>query len=271
MPKVKKFKEICVNTLPLMSTVRVSGLLVGGLVVASLSVAPAHAQTDDVTLYIVQGLPDESVDVSVNGKTVANDIETAEVAGPFTVDAGENTWSFAGEDGEVLVENMVDGQPGANSDVVLHLPASSGEDPVLTVFDNDLSAVPADKASLTVAHTAAVPPADIVVNDEVLFANVANGESLTLVVPVDTYSVQIVPTGEKGPAILGPVDLAVKGGSLNRVFAVGNPDDDTMDVVVHVLDVQEEGSKAPKVVNTGGGGQWAALNWALAVAASLWR
>lgn len=117
---------------------------------------------------------------------------------------------------------------------------------MLTVFDNDLSAVPADKASVTVAHTAAVPPADIVVNDAVLFPNVANGESLTLVVPVDTYSVQIVPTGEEGPAILGPLDLTVEGGSLNRVFAVGNPEDDTMNVV-HVPEFAEEGSETPEV------------------------
>ncbi len=117
---------------------------------------------------------------------------------------------------------------------------------MLTVFDNDLSAVPADKASVTVAHTAAVPPADIAVNDAVLFPNVANGESLTLVVPVDTYSGQIVPTGEEGPAILGPLDLTVEGGSLNRVFAVGNPEDDTMNVV-HVPEFAKEGSETPEV------------------------
>ena len=36
--------------------------------------------------------------------------------------------------------------------------------------------MPKDKAKLTVAHTAAVPPADIRVDGKVLFENVANGE-----------------------------------------------------------------------------------------------
>lgn len=250
--------------------VAVSAIAAGGLFAVGAFAAPAMAAEDDVTLYIVQGLPDESVDISVNGKTLATDVETAEVAGPFRVEPGSNTWTFSDADGETLVENTVDARAGDNSDVVLHLPSSEG-DAVLTVFDNDLSAVPQDKATLTVAHTAAVPPADIVVNDQVLFANVANGESLTLVVPVDTYTVQIVPTGETEPVILGPLDLTVKGGSLNRVFAVGDPEATTMNVVVHVLDVEEEGSSVPEVVNTGTGGQFGALSRVLAVFSGLWR
>lgn len=171
----------------------------------------------------------------------------------------------------MLAENSVDAEAGDNSDVVLHLPSAADDDPVLTVFENDLSAVPADKASLTVAHTAAVPPADIVVNGEVLFANVANGESLNLVVPVDTYNVEIVPTGETEPVILGPLDLTVKGGSLNRVFAVGDPEAQTMNVVVHVLEVGDEGSEAPDVVNTGTGGQVATMSALLGAIGSVWR
>ncbi len=251
--------------------VAASTIAASGLIAVGAFAAPAMAAEDDVTLYIVQGLPDESVDISVNGETLATDVETAEVAGPFNVEPGSNTWTFADGEGETLIENTVDAQAGDNSDVVLHLPSSAGDDPVLTVFDNDLSAVPQDKATLTVAHTAAVPPADIVVNDQVLFANVASGESLTLVVPVDTYTVQIVPTGETEPVILGPLDLNVKGGSLNRVFAVGDPEADTMNVVVHVLEVEEEGTSMPEVVNTGTGGQLGALSRVLALFSGLWR
>ncbi|MGB5951851.1 MAG: DUF4397 domain-containing protein [Ornithinimicrobium sp.] len=248
-----------------------SAAALGVVIAGGLAAAPASAAQDDVTLYIVQGLADESVDISVDGQKLASGVETAEIAGPFTVDPGKNTWTFTDAEGEVLVENSVEAQAGDNSDVVLHLPAAAGDAPVLTVFENDLSAVPADKASLTVAHTAAVPPADIVVNDEVLFANVANGESLNLVVPVDTYSVQIVPTGETEPVIFGPLDLTVKGGALNRVFAVGDPEAESMNVVVHVVEVGEEGSQAPDVVNTGTGGQVATMSSLLGALSSVWR
>src|SRR6185312_17571271 len=117
---------------------------------------------------------------------------------------------------------------GGNSDLVLHLPTAAGDPPVVTKFDNDMTGVPSDKASVTVAHTAAVPPADIRVDGKVLFANVANGESLNLVVPAGSYSVDIVPAGESAPVVFGPVDLAVAGGTLTKVYAVGDPANKTM-------------------------------------------
>jgi hypothetical protein len=248
-----------------------SACVLGVVAVGATAVAPAGAQEDEVTLYLVQALPGEEVDISVDGEVLAEDVPTAEVAGPFTVSPGEKTWTFTGTDDEVIAENTVSASAGDNSDVVLHLPSSSGGEPVLTVFENDLSAVPANKAAVSVAHTAAVPPADILVDGEVLFANVANGESLNLVVPVDTYTVEIVPTGQSEPVFLGPLDLTVKGGSLNRVFAVGTPETDTMNVVTHVIDVEEEGSEEPDVVNTGTGGQAAMLDRVMSSFAGLWR
>ena len=99
------------------------------------------------------------------------------------------------------------------------------------------------RAQTAVAHTAAVPPADIKVNGKVLFSNVANGESLHVVVPAGTYKVQIVPTGQNGPSILGPADLPVKGGSLTNVYAIGEPKSGTMNVVVHEIRLSETGTE----------------------------
>ena len=79
-----------------------------------------------------------------------------------------------------------------------------------------------------------------------LFENIANGESLKLVVPVATYKVAIVPTGKTKPVILGPVSLTVKGGALNRVYAVGDPEKKTMNVAVHVIADRHEGSSSPR-------------------------
>ena len=55
--------------------------------------------------------------------------------------------------------------------------------------------------------------------------------------------------------MLGPLDLAVTGRSLNRVYAVGDPASDDMRVVVHVVAVVSAGSAAPGRVDTGSGGQ----------------
>ena len=73
--------------------------------------------------------------------------------------------------------------------------------------------------------------------------------------PVATYKVAIVPTGETKPVILGPLDLTVQGGSLNRVYAVGDPEKKTMNVAVHVIATGTSGSGQPSKVDTGTGGQ----------------
>ncbi len=240
---------------------RASLAVVGVLAVGAVSAGPSVA-ADGAEVYIVQGLPDRSVDVAVDGKTVAEGVETAEVAGPFKVRGGEREVRVT-DGGKVVLERTFAVKAKSSWDVVIHLPASASGDPVATVFRNDLEAVPKGKASVVVAHTAAVPPADIKVNGDVLFANVANGESLKLTVPAATYEVTIVPTGESKPVIFGPVDLSVKGGSLNRVYAVGDPEADTMGVAVHVIPVRTTGSKKPARVDTGTGGQAVGVSPAL--------
>lgn len=220
---------------------------------AGLSAGPSQA-ADDAIIYVIQGLPGKSLDIAVDGRTLASDVKTAGVVGPFTVASGSRTLTFS-DNGTTVEQKKVSLAAGSNSDLVLHFEVSSSADPVVTVFKNDLSAVPKDKAAVSVAHTAAVAPTDIRVDGKVLFANVANGESLYLVVPVGTYAVDIVPTGETAPVVLGPLDLAVKGGSLNRVYAVGDPTTKTMNVAAHVIGLPAMGSDTPADVNTGTGGQ----------------
>ena len=233
-------------------------LTAAALGLAGLTVAPKSYAADDAEVYVIQGLPGRSVDVAFNGKTVAKGVGTAKVAGPFKIKSGTTKVTYS-DGGEVLLERQWKVPPGASQDVVLHLPANDADDPAITVFRNDLSAVPKGKASLTVAHTARVGKADIRVDGKVLFADIANGESLNLVVPVQTYKVAIVPAGKPEPVVLGPVSLTVKGGALNRVYAIGDPSKKTMNVAVHVIDVKNAGSGKPTWVKTGTGGQAASL------------
>jgi hypothetical protein len=228
------------------------------LSLAGLTVAPQSYAADDAKIYVIQGLPGRSVDVAIDDKIVGRGIGTAKVAGPFTVKAGTRKVTYS-DGGKVLLERVWKVRPGASQDVVLHLPGTSDDNPMITVFQNDLSAVPKGKAALTVAHTARVGAADVRVDGKVLFADIANGQSLNLVVPVQTYKVAIVPAGKSDPIVLGPVSLTVNGGALNRVYAIGDPSKKTMNVAVHVIDVASTGSSRPTWVKTGPGGQAAAL------------
>jgi hypothetical protein len=228
------------------------------VLLAGAWLAPPSQAADGAKIYLVQALPNRTLDVEIDGESVAKGVAATKVAGPFDVSAGSHTVRVS-EGGDTVVEKTVKVGADQSNDVVVHLPGPGESDPVLTSYPNDLSAVPADKANLTVAHTATVPAADVTVNDKVLFADIANGEALSLVVPVGTYTVAIVPTGKEEPVFLGPLKLTVEGGALNRVYAVGDPEKKTMNVALHVIEVQRSGSTKPKTVDTGTGGQAAGL------------
>ncbi len=220
--------------------------------------APADAASSG-SVYVVQGLPGKSLDISIDGHSVATGVQAAKVIGPFTVASGKRMIT-ARQGGKLVIQREITVGSGANLDAVIHQPVSPTGAPVLTSYANKVNAIPKDKAALRVAHDAAVGPADIRVNGKVLFANVANGESLDVVVPAATYSVEIVPAGATSPVVLGPLDLPAKAGYLTRVFAIGDPNTKTMNVALGTIKLPQSGSGKPGLVNTGTGGQAAELN-----------
>lgn len=216
--------------------------------------ASASATSSQAQVYVIHGVPGVTADVLVDGQSVATDAQPKDVLGPFSVAAGRHEVTLQPATGGPL-SAAVDVSAGTSVDVVAHRQVDPAEPPVVTVFPNDLSPVARGTSRVVVAHTAAVPPADIRVNGQVLFSNVANGESLALVVPAATYTVDIVPTGAAGPVVFGPVDVPISEGTLTRVFAFGDPAAGTMDAAVQVLPVAVGGAGVPGSVGTGDGGQ----------------
>ena len=88
-----------------MGVVAAAALAFGGLTMSTSYAA------DDATIYVVQGLPGQNLDVAVDGKTVAENVKTAAVAGPFTVKAGSRKITFSdGGDTVVGVDVLGQGQ-----------------------------------------------------------------------------------------------------------------------------------------------------------------
>jgi hypothetical protein len=233
---------------------------------APVALAAPAEQAATSHIYVVQGLPGRSLDVSIDGRVVTSGLQTTKIAGPFAVAPGTRMIT-ARQAGEVVIQREISVGSATSLDAVIHLPVSPTGAPVLTSYVNKLNAVPRDKAALRVAHDAAVGPADIRVNGQVAFANVANGESLEAVVPAATYKVDIVPAGATSPVVLGPLDLPARAGYLTRVFAVGNPNARTMNVALGTIKLPSSGTGTPEMANTGTGGQVAGLNQAHSSAA----
>jgi Domain of unknown function (DUF4397) len=227
-----------------------AAVLASVVALPAAATAAEHAASPTDQVYLVQGVPGSAVDVSVDGDTVKAGLEAKGIVGPLALTPGKHAVTFSAKGW--TVKSMVT-ISHASSDIVVHWPADEAQQPVVTVFNNDVAPVGPDKGRLTVAHTAVVPPADIRVDNKVLFANIANGEYVTSEVPGGTYSVEVVPTGETN-ALLGPVDLPVKTGVLTRVFAIGEPSNGSMDAIVQVLPVGDSGSATPGSVDAGAAG-----------------
>jgi len=224
---------------------------------AAEAAVPAAARTASV--YVVHALPDTPVSVTLDDREQRTGVQPSSIIGPFRLTPGEHQVTVTGTDPDWTMDAAVTVSAGGSADVVLHRPAAVGTRPTVTVYDNPLQPVPAGTGRVVVAHTATVPPADVRVDGRVVFANIANGEFATAEVPSGRHQVSIVPTGRAGPALLGPLELAARSGTLTRVFAVGRPQDGSMDVIVQELPLPTRGSAAPEVVDTGSAGLVAGL------------
>ncbi|HVN10650.1 MAG TPA: DUF4397 domain-containing protein [Kineosporiaceae bacterium] len=219
----------------------------------ALAAAPADAAPGKAEVYLVDGLLGVPVAVVLDGREVVASAPPASVVGPMAIDAGPHVVTLQAG-GRTITGARFTVTSGQSIDLVAHRAADSGQVPRIVVFRNDLSPVGPSKARLVVAHAAVAPPADVRLGGTTLFHDVSSGEALSLLVPARSYSVDVVASAGSD-TILGPVRLAVRAGTLTRVFAVGDPSNGTADVVVQVLPVPVVGAGRPRSVPTGDGGQ----------------
>jgi Domain of unknown function (DUF4397) len=237
--------------------VGLGALALGAAVALPITVAAA-APSGGGALYILQGLPTVTADVAVDGAKVATGVSATTVVGPLRLATGRHVVALTSK-GTRLVSASVDVTKGASLDVLAYWAAETPKMPRIVVLRNDLSPVGPGKTRLVVTHGVAGPPADIVVKGKVLFHSVANGESLSVLVPAGTYTVKAVAT-LSGRTLLPQASLPVKAGTLTRAVAIGAPGM-TPGVLVHVLPVPGavSGASVPSGVHTGSGGQAAFL------------
>ncbi len=110
------------------------------------------------------------------------------------------------------------------------------------------------KARVLLAHTATVAPADVRVDGQVAFTNIANGEFADADVPAGPHKVELLPTGMTTNPILGPLDVDLKPRTATMVYAVGSPKDQSMNVIVHTTQLASDGSTMPETMDTGSAG-----------------
>lgn len=200
---------------------------------------------------VVQAVPDSTVRVSIDGKTVEAQAGAGDVLGPYPLSPGEHEIDFSGAD-DVTVTTTLKVKASSHQDVVLHRPASVGGAAIVTSYPTPTEPIGPGKARVQVAHTATVAPADVVVDGMVVFSNIANGEFATADVPAGKHVVTLFPAGQKSDALLGPLEVTLAAGTVTMVYAVGEAA--SMDLVVHTDRLAADGSVFPVTIDTGSAG-----------------
>ena len=192
---------------------RIVGTLVACLlVVPGGAAAAAEPAASPANVTVVMALPDATVQVSIDDREVAADAVVKDILGPFQLDPGSHEIAFTDGTGSLDVVSRMDVKAGTSHDVVLHMPAEEDGTPVVSSFNTSMAPIAAGKARVLLAHTATVAPADVRVDGQVVFTNIANGEYAEADVPAGAHSVALLPTGQGPPPILGPLDVTLARG-----------------------------------------------------------
>jgi hypothetical protein len=204
---------------PLAATVGAAGAF------ALLFAATPAGAAENATFSILHGVPGVTVDVYANGEELLPDVAPGTLTDPLSLPAGEYDLAIypAGADPSstepAARADDVAVPAGANATVVAHLTAEGT--PVLTPFVNDVSAIPAGQARVTVRHTAAAPAVDVRAGGAVVAPGLTNPNEATLVVPAGTITADVTLAGTDTVAI-GPADLDLAEGTTTIVYAWGN-------------------------------------------------
>ncbi len=135
--------------------------------------------------------------------------------------------------------------------MVAHLDADGN--PAVATFVNDTSETDAGEGRLVVRHLAAAPTVDILLEDGTeVFTGVSNPNEGAVDLAAGTYSVVIAPAGAGvDGGVFGPADLAVEEGTVRIVYATGDLEAGTFDLVIQ--DIQAAAAAAPEAVPAGSG------------------
>jgi Domain of unknown function (DUF4397) len=218
----------------------------------------AYAGVDSVgrsgRLVIVQAVPRDALDITVDGHSLGTDSAVGAILGPVTVTAGRHRVAFTDASGNLRLTSTVDVAPGSSSDIVVHLPAQVGGKPVINAYRTPRSPIAPGKARVLIAHTATVAPADVRVDGKVVFHDIANGEYATADLAAGAHTVALLPAGLTTTPILGPLHVDLKAGTVTMVYAVGNPRDKSMNVISHTAVLSSNGAVVPESIDTGSAG-----------------
>jgi hypothetical protein len=238
-------------------------LAAGASAGVAVAASPSAQAAGTAMVSILHAVPNTPVDVCANGKALLTNFQPGTLTDPQNLPAGSYDLKLTAANSgcgaaAVLEAKGVNVPAGANITVVAHLSDSGA--PKLTPYVNDVSAVPAGKARLTVRHDATAPAVDVRAGGTAVITGLTNPNEKSLVTAAGTVSADVVLAGTTTVAI-GPADVTLKEGTSTIVYAWGSASQNNLKLAVQTISGMHS---SPGGVNAGTGGQAAGGGSAIA-------
>jgi hypothetical protein len=221
-------------------------ILFGALLASAPTVSAAPTPAVVVVVHGVRGLV---ADVYLDGRLTLSSFQPERSTDPLTLDAGHHIVEVrpAGTAASAapLLHADVTLTAGAHEAAVVHLDANG--QPVVTIFEDDVSPVAAGQARVVLRHAAAVGPVDAAIDARPVAAALLNGQQNTSIVAAGSH--QLAATQSATP-LLPAQTIAFAEGTVTYLYLIGSQGSGTLAWTA----VKELGLQTPPTrVQTGDG------------------
>ena len=197
------------------------------VLVPLLGLGTAGAQEATGTVTIVHGFRGLVADVYLDGTLILESFEPERATDPVQLAAGDHEVEVREAGAEASSAAAVAGTlavpAGSNLSAVVHL--SEDDEPTMTVFNNDVRAVPPGSTRLVVRHAAAAGPVAVNLDDAPLTGDLTNPNEAGREVPAATHRVSVSAGSE---VLLPPQDVPLQEGTAQYLYLIGSEDDGTV-------------------------------------------
>ena len=219
---------------------------------STVSAPPAHAQAEsDGLIRVVHGLRGLVADIYLDGTLVLPTFQPERSTDPLAIPAGDHVIEIrtagAAMTETPLLTQTVTVPAGFRGSMVAHLGPTGA--PQLSVFADDVSAVPAGTSRLVVRHAAAAQGVTVLLNAEPVLTDVAPTTERAGVVTAGPYEIEVTPLAGGAP-LAAPQNVEYPDGTANFMYLIGSESAGTLGwAAVQVADLQT----APERIQTGDG------------------
>ena len=218
-------------------------------VAAPASPAAASATTAVVTL--VHGVRGLVADIYLDGALALPTFQPERFTDPIAIAAGRHVVEVrqagAAASTAPLLKATISLDAGSQSSAVVHLNAKG--DPTLTVYADDLKALPAGRSSLVVRHAAQAESVAVSLDQQLIVPVLAPGAESGYLATAADHRITVSAAAGGGP-VVAPQALSFADGSVNFLYLIGSERDATLGWAA----VTRSGVAAvPSAVQTGDG------------------